>query len=261
MQQLYSNHSVLFVVILHSLNILFLYLDLSLSILFFSHSFCSFFTLNDPCSLLTRLTGSSTQRNLLLGWGERKNRQTIHPTPTPPPSLNTKTMLSPKLFWFLSRGGFLGVSVHLQATKNYMRRYFLRSPGIDSKESLQSWYFWTCMGPRNRFQGMNSASLCSLAGRYNNPIPTRCLAPIHFLKIPAPYSPLFWSQLYYTVEYWKLKNTLFDKRQMRQFLFPYVMLVVLSGMHILGWIQRQLGGKKNTPRCFVAPGWAGGGGG
>jgi hypothetical protein len=32
---------------------------------------------------------------------------------------------------------------------------------------------------------MNSASLCSLAGRYENPIPPRCLAPIHFLKIPA----------------------------------------------------------------------------
>jgi hypothetical protein len=48
-----------------------------------------------------------------------------------------------------------------------------------------SCYFWTCMGPRNRFQGMNSASLCSLAGRYNNPIPTPCLAPIDFLKIPV----------------------------------------------------------------------------
>jgi hypothetical protein len=32
---------------------------------------------------------------------------------------------------------------------------------------------------------MNSASLCSLAGRYDNPIPTRCLAPIYCLKIPA----------------------------------------------------------------------------
>ncbi len=32
---------------------------------------------------------------------------------------------------------------------------------------------------------MNSASLCSLAGRYNNPIPIQCLAPIDFLKIPA----------------------------------------------------------------------------
>ncbi len=55
------------------------------------------------------------------------------------------------------------------------------------KVNIQSWYFWTCMGHRNRFQEMNSASLCSLAGRYNNPIPTRCLAPIDFLKIPAQY--------------------------------------------------------------------------
>jgi hypothetical protein len=41
------------------------------------------------------------------------------------------------------------------------------------------------MEPRNRFQGMNSASLCSLAGMYGNPIPTRFLAPIERLKIPA----------------------------------------------------------------------------
>ncbi len=32
---------------------------------------------------------------------------------------------------------------------------------------------------------MNSASLCSLAGRYDNPIPPRFQAPIDFLKIPA----------------------------------------------------------------------------
>jgi hypothetical protein len=32
---------------------------------------------------------------------------------------------------------------------------------------------------------MNSASLCSLAGLYDNPIPTRFLAPIDCLKIPA----------------------------------------------------------------------------
>jgi hypothetical protein len=31
----------------------------------------------------------------------------------------------------------------------------------------------------------NSPSLCSLAGQYDNPISTRCLAPIDFLKIPA----------------------------------------------------------------------------
>ncbi len=41
------------------------------------------------------------------------------------------------------------------------------------------------MEPGNRFQGMNSASLCSLAGRYDNPIPPRFLAPIDCLKIPA----------------------------------------------------------------------------
>ncbi len=49
----------------------------------------------------------------------------------------------------------------------------------------QSWYFKTLMEPKNRCQGINSASLCSLAGRYDNPIPTPCLAPIDFLKIPA----------------------------------------------------------------------------
>jgi hypothetical protein len=41
------------------------------------------------------------------------------------------------------------------------------------------------MEPRNRFQGMDFASLCSLADRYDNPIPTRFLAPIDCLKIPA----------------------------------------------------------------------------
>jgi hypothetical protein len=40
----------------------------------------------------------------------------------------------------------------------------------------------------SQFQGMNFASLRSLAGRYDNPIPTRCLAPIDCLKIPAQYS-------------------------------------------------------------------------
>ncbi len=48
-------------------------------------------------------------------------------------------------------------------------------------------YFKMFMGPRNWFQGMNSARLCSLAGRYENPIPPRFPAPIDFLKIPALY--------------------------------------------------------------------------
>jgi hypothetical protein len=42
--------------------------------------------------------------------------------------------------------------------------------------------------PKNRFQGTNSGRLCSLAGRYDNLIPTRFLAPIDCLKIPAQYS-------------------------------------------------------------------------
>jgi hypothetical protein len=34
-------------------------------------------------------------------------------------------------------------------------------------------------------KGMNSASLCSLAGRYDIPIPPRFLAPVDSIKIPA----------------------------------------------------------------------------
>ncbi len=41
------------------------------------------------------------------------------------------------------------------------------------------------MEPRNRFQEINSASLCCLTGRDDNPIPTRFLAPIDCLKILA----------------------------------------------------------------------------
>ncbi len=41
--------------------------------------------------------------------------------------------------------------------------------------------------PKNRFQVTNSARLCSLAGRYDNPIPPWFLAPIDCLKIPAEY--------------------------------------------------------------------------
>jgi hypothetical protein len=46
-------------------------------------------------------------------------------------------------------------------------------------------YFKTFKEPRNRFQGLDPASLCSLAGRQDKPIPTRFLAPIDCYKIPA----------------------------------------------------------------------------
>ncbi len=41
--------------------------------------------------------------------------------------------------------------------------------------------------PKNRFQGTNSARLCSLAGHYDNPISSRSLATIDCLKISAQY--------------------------------------------------------------------------
>ncbi len=47
---------------------------------------------------------------------------------------------------------------------------------------------------------MYSASLRSLAGRYDNPIPTRCLAPIDCLKIPAQYSAQYSTTWIYAIE-------------------------------------------------------------
>jgi hypothetical protein len=56
---------------------------------------------------------------------------------------------------------------------------------IDSDLGILSWYFKTLMEPRNRFHVIDSAGLFSLAGRYDNPIPTQFLAPIDCLKITA----------------------------------------------------------------------------
>jgi hypothetical protein len=49
----------------------------------------------------------------------------------------------------------------------------------------QSPNFLTFKETKNRLQGINYASLSSLTGRDYNPIPTRFLAPIDCLKIPA----------------------------------------------------------------------------
>jgi hypothetical protein len=46
--------------------------------------------------------------------------------------------------------------------------------------------FLTFKERKNRFQGINSASVCSLAGRYDNPVLSLFLAPIGCLKIPSP---------------------------------------------------------------------------
>jgi hypothetical protein len=58
---------------------------------------------------------------------------------------------------------------------------------------LRARIFKRFLEPRNRYQGMNSASLCRQAVRYNNPIPPRFLAPIDCLKIPAGIFKPLWS--------------------------------------------------------------------
>ncbi len=47
---------------------------------------------------------------------------------------------------------------------------------------VQSPNFVTLKEPKNQFQGTSSARLYSLAGRYDNPIPPRFLAPIRLFK-------------------------------------------------------------------------------
>ncbi len=54
-----------------------------------------------------------------------------------------------------------------------------------SKKIDQSPNYLSLKEPKNRFEGNNSPRLCSLAGWYDNPIPTRFLAPIDCFKIPA----------------------------------------------------------------------------
>jgi hypothetical protein len=58
----------------------------------------------------------------------------------------------------------------------FLSTYFRTSPN-----------FLTFKEAKNRFQGTNSARLCSLAGRYDNPIPTQFLAHMDSLKIPAQF--------------------------------------------------------------------------
>jgi hypothetical protein len=48
---------------------------------------------------------------------------------------------------------------------------------VDVKMKLTEAVFLNFKEPRNRYQGTYSPRLCSLAGRYENPIPNRFLAP------------------------------------------------------------------------------------
>jgi hypothetical protein len=94
-----------------------------------------------------------------------------------------------RLYWILTGPSFAVSVSRAQICKR------LRSPEIDSKElippdwkSIPEPEILSFKEPRNRFHGMNSASLFSLAGRYDSHIPTRFQAPIDCLKIPAMFS-------------------------------------------------------------------------
>jgi hypothetical protein len=60
----------------------------------------------------------------------------------------------------------------------------VNTPGTPPSTHAAELDFFNFKEPKNRFQGTNSARLCSLAGRYDNAIP-RFLAPIGCSKIPA----------------------------------------------------------------------------
>ncbi len=68
--------------------------------------------------------------------------------------------------------------------------------------------FKTFKEPKTRFQGINSASLCSLVSRYDNPIITRFLAPHRSFKNTSTDSslpPLGQS-------FWKIKDDIYTHR-------------------------------------------------
>jgi hypothetical protein len=94
--------------------------------------------------------------------------------------------LSPVWIWHLPTG-----EVFLGAKKKTIVALLVFNPLWATLNLKLSPNFLTLKEPRNRFKGINSASLCSLAVRYDNPIHTRFLAPIDCLKIqhrrPRPY--------------------------------------------------------------------------
>ncbi len=91
----------------------------------------------------------------------------------------------PKIAVYLHLGLHKGRTSYrrsLQPSKENIVRIFKRlwSPGIDSKEWIRPAYV-------------------ALAGRYDNPIPTRFLAPIDSLKIPSQHFKTF---LYFFLYLW-----------------------------------------------------------
>ncbi len=126
------------------------------------------------------------------------------------------------------------------------------------------------MGPRNWFQGINSSSLWSPAGRYHNPVPTQFLAPIDCLKIPAQVSlPRNGSErnsdssFYICSTEWNselfslpLKGLKGNSESILLFLFPWNRIPsCFSSAEVLGWKFQEFASisvKRNgIPSCFL----------
>ncbi len=84
------------------------------------------------------------------------------------------------------------------------------------------------MEPRNRFQGMNSASLYSLAGWYDNPIPTRFLAPIDCLKKFQLWLPFTCLTLPVVLKQNVLANYIFEFHPFSQSEYVYILFWIYS---------------------------------
>jgi hypothetical protein len=76
---------------------------------------------------------------------------------------------------------FLGNIVRMWQPFNGLQVY----PAGVGKATEQE--FVNVKGALDRFQGIDSASLCNLSGRYDNPMSTVFLAPIYCYKIRAQY--------------------------------------------------------------------------
>ncbi len=65
------------------------------------------------------------------------------------------------------------MSWQISGRPEIFRKFSRRFPDHNGFKYVLSPNFLTFKEPKNRFQGANSARLCSLAGRYDNPIPSR----------------------------------------------------------------------------------------
>ncbi len=72
-------------------------------------------------------------------------------------------------------------------------RRWLAEPFCETAKCNLRRYFQTFSEARNRYVGIDSASIFSLSGRFDNPIPARFLTPIECSKIPALYVFVFYA--------------------------------------------------------------------